>query len=192
MRRDAYARRDDAGQAHEAAPAPAPAPAIDGQAYRRVLGHYPTGVCAITACADDGTLSAMIAGTFMAVSLDPPLVGFLPARTSASWALIRAAGRFCANVLGADQHVERHQLSQSRADKCAGLRYRLSPNGSPILGDAIAWIDCVIEQVVDAGDHHLVLGRVLAMDVARTDGDPMIFLRGAFGAFAEAGVVPAP
>jgi len=158
---------------------------IDGKAYRRILGHYPTGVCAITAPAGDGTHAAMIVGSFTAVSIDPPLVGFLPLKTSSSWSSINKAGRFCANILGADQQAECRQLATTGADKYADIPFRMSRNGSPILEDAIAWIDCAIEQVIDAGDHHFVLGRVLSMEIAREDHDPMIFLRGKYGGFAE-------
>lgn len=159
--------------------------AIDDRAYRRVLGHYPTGVCAITAPSEGGVHAAMIVGSFTAVSIDPPLVGFLPLKTSSSWSSISRAGRFCVNVLGADQRAECRQLAATGADKYADLAFRMSRNGSPILEAAIAWIDCAIEQVIDAGDHHFVLGRVLSMEVAREAHDPMIFLRGKYGSFTE-------
>jgi len=158
---------------------------IDGQAYRHVLGHYPTGVCAITARSDEGAPIAMIVGTFTAVSIDPPLVGFLPAKTSSSWSSIEKAGRFCANILGADQLAECRQLSGRGCDKYADIEFGMSDGGSPILDKAVAWIDCAIDRVIDAGDHHFVLGRVLSMDVARTADDPMVFSRGRFGGFAD-------
>lgn len=180
MRADPCSRPGDAGAGSAAAHS------IDSQTYRRVLGNYPTGVCAITACSGDGVRAAMIVGSFTAVSLDPPLVGFLPAKTSSSWALIKHAGRFCANILGADQRAECLQLSTTGCEKYGDIRFRLSGNGSPILEGAIAWIDCAIEQVTDAGDHHFVLGRVLSTGIAREGDCPMIFLRGKFGGFAEA------
>src|SRR5690554_4284981 len=75
---------------------------IDSKALRTVLGSYPTGVCAISARVKGAPL-AMVVGTFTSVSLDPPLVGFLPARSSETWALLRGVERFCVNVLAADQ-----------------------------------------------------------------------------------------
>ena len=157
---------------------------IDGAIFRRVLGNYPTGVCAITAITADGVYAAMVVGTFTSVSLDPPLVGFFPDKRSTSWPQIEKAGRFCVNVLAADQQSLCRQLSTSGADKYADVDFVLSDNGSPILSSAIAWIDCNLEQVVEAGDHYLALGSVLALDVSREE-DPMLFFRGKYGGFAE-------
>jgi flavin reductase (DIM6/NTAB) family NADH-FMN oxidoreductase RutF len=157
---------------------------IDGATFRRVLGNYPTGVCAITAIADDGARLALVVGSFTSVSLDPPLVGFFPDKKSSSWPQIEKVGRFCVNVLGADQLSLCRQLSMSGADKYADVGFALSPGQSPILDSAIAWIDCTLDQVVEAGDHYLVLGRVEAMDVVREE-DPMLFFRGRYGGFAE-------
>ena len=71
--------------------------AFDSREFRRILGHYPTGVCAITAVSD-GRPVGMVVGSFTSISLDPPLVAFLPDRKSTTWAAIQAAGRFCVNV----------------------------------------------------------------------------------------------
>ncbi len=68
--------------------------------FRQVLGQYPTGVCVVTAIHPDGEAVGMTIGSFTSVSLDPPLVGFMPERTSSSWARLRECGtRFCVNIL---------------------------------------------------------------------------------------------
>ncbi|MCE7798558.1 flavin reductase family protein [Sphingobium sufflavum] len=157
---------------------------IDGQTFRRVLGNYPTGVCAITAVAQNGEHVVMVVGTFTSVSLDPPLVGFFPDRKSSSWPKIQGAGKFCVNVLGAAHQSLCRQLATSGPDKFTDVEFRLSGNGSPILASAIAWIDCTLEQVVETGDHYLVLGRVAEMEVVREE-DPMLFFRGKYGGFAD-------
>ncbi len=157
---------------------------IDGATFRRVLGNYPTGVCAITAVAASGEHVAMVVGTFTSVSLDPPLVGFFPDRKSSTWPKIESAKNFCVNVLGAAHQGLCRQLATSGPDKFTDVEYRLSANGSPILASAIAWIDCSLEQVVDTGDHFLVLGRVAEMEVVR-DEDPMLFFKGKYGGFAD-------
>jgi flavin reductase (DIM6/NTAB) family NADH-FMN oxidoreductase RutF len=163
---------------------------IDPAIYRKVLGNYPTGVCAITAVADDGVHAAMVVGTFTSVSLDPPLVGFFPDKRSQSWPQVARAGRFCVNILGADQQALCRQLAMSGQDKYADVDFTLSPNKSPILKDAIAWIDCDIAQVMEAGDHYLVLGRVIDMAVERESDDPMLFFRGCYGGFADLEAAP--
>lgn len=73
--------------------------ATDAARFRLILGHYPTGVCAITATQADRSPVAMIVGSFTSVSLDPPLVAFFPDKVSSSWPKIEACGGFCVNVL---------------------------------------------------------------------------------------------
>ncbi len=157
---------------------------IDPATFRAVLGSYPTGVCAITATTPDGTRAAMVIGSFTSVSLDPPLVGFLPDKASSSWPLIEAAGHFCVNVLASDQQDVCRRLAAKGPDKFAGVDVRLSQHGHPVIANAIAQIDCDIHAVIDAGDHWFVVGRVLSLDVVR-DEDPMLFHRGRYGGFAE-------
>jgi flavin reductase (DIM6/NTAB) family NADH-FMN oxidoreductase RutF len=158
---------------------------IDAAVFRQVLGNYPTGVCAITALADDGMHAAMVVGTFTSISLDPPLVGFFPDKKSSSWPMIERAGGFCVNILGADQQSLCRQLAKSGPDKYTDVGFHLSEGGHPILDSAIGWIDCTLDQVIEAGDHYLVMGRVVAMEVVRGSDDPMLFFRGKYGGFAD-------
>ncbi|MFA7585736.1 MAG: flavin reductase family protein [Novosphingobium sp.] len=157
---------------------------IDSASFRQVLGTYPTGVCAITALGSDGKPLGMVVGTFTSVSLDPPLVGFLPDKSSSTWPLIAATGRFCVNVLGSDQQAVCRQIAARGQDKFAGIDYALSQNDLPVIADAIARIECSIHSVTDAGDHWFVLGGVIAMEATRNE-DPMLFHRGRYGGFAE-------
>ena len=135
--------------------------------FRQVLGHFPTGVTVVTATTADGTPVGFTIGSFTSVSLDPPLVGFLPMVNSDRWAAINATGSFCVNVLGRTTRPSCAGSSRRAAsiDPFDGVAWQPSPiTGSPIIDGAIAWIDCAIEGVVDAGDHHFVLGRVLELE----------------------------
>ncbi len=156
--------------------------AIDSAQFRQVLGHYPTGVAVITATGADGEPLALVVGTFTSVSLDPPLVGFLPTRQSYSWQQIEATGHFAANIFGADQVAECAKLA-GRDDKFDGVEWSLSSGGLPVLTNAIATIECSIHAVQDAGDHVFVLGLVEALAVRR-EAEPMVFWRGRYGGFA--------
>ncbi|PBC35367.1 hypothetical protein CJ179_48075 [Rhodococcus sp. ACS1] len=156
---------------------------IDPGTFRNVLGHFPTGVVVITAI-DDGEPVGMAVGSFTSVSLDPPLVAFLPTKSSTSFPRIRSAGRFTVNVIGAaDQELVRN-FAISRADKFAGVEWTLSGGGSPILDRAVAWIDCDIETVDEAGDHFIVVGRVLDLAIGTGEG-PLLFFRGGYGRFDQ-------
>lgn len=155
---------------------------IDAADFRHILGHYPTGVSVITAAHDDGSPAAgMVVGTFTSVSLDPPLVAFLPDKKSSSWPQIKETGRFCVNVLGADQEALCRQFSARGGDKFEGVAWRPSPSRNPILEGIVAWVDCTIEQVVESGDHYIVVGRVVDLELEADDSSPLTFHRGRFG-----------
>jgi 3-hydroxy-9,10-secoandrosta-1,3,5(10)-triene-9,17-dione monooxygenase reductase component len=151
--------------------------------FRRVLGHFPTGVTVITADPPGHAPVGITIGSFTSVSLDPPLVGFLPQKNSQSWPFIEQSGSFCVNVLGEAQGDLCWKFTKMNDELYDGVDWRKAPSGSPILAGAIAWIDCDIEQVVDAGDHWFVIGRVRHLD--SSDGAPLLFFKGKLGTFAQ-------
>ena len=153
---------------------------IDPATYRQVLGHFPTGVTVITAALTSGPVG-MAVGSFTSVSLDPPLVGFLPGKTSSSWPGIEAAGTFCVNILADDQEHLCRVFASKAEDKFTGIGWTpAAGTGAPLLDGVLAWIDCKVEQVVEAGDHWFVIGRVLDLSVA-SEGKPLVFFRGGYG-----------
>ena len=156
----------------------------DRSTLRHILGHYPTGVCVITAVEPGGRAVAMVVGSFTSVSLDPPLVAFFPDRASSSWPAIRRAGRFCVNVLSSNQRELCRRFSARSGDKFADLAFRLSKGGSPVLDGIVAWIDCTLDAVHDAGDHFIVLGQICEFDIVRAE-QPLLFFRGRYGDFSE-------
>jgi len=164
---------------------------IDPSLFRQVLGHFPTGVTVITATNPDGRPVGFTIGSFTSVSLDPPLVGFLPMVTSERWKAIEASGSFCVNILGADQADLCWRFAKSSIEHpFEGVDYTTTPiTGSPLLAGAIGWIDCTIEQVVEAGDHVFVMGRVVELEHAHPDTDPnaLLFFRGKVGQFTAHG-----
>lgn len=166
---------------------------FDSKQFRTVLGHFPTGVTIVTGTGQAGAPVGFTIGSFTSVSLDPPLVGFLPMLSSTTWADIAPAGRFCVNVLSRDQAdlCWKFAKSDNDATRFDGVAWTQAPTGSPILDRAVAWIDCEVEQVYEMGDHYFVLGRVVALEAdADHDGDgphPLLFFKGALGGFAVEG-----
>ena len=157
---------------------------IEAAHYRQVLGHFPTGVTVITAIGSDGPVGLAV-GSFCSVSLDPPLVAFFPDKRSSSWPQIRQAGQFCVNILAEEQEDICRVFASKGTDKFSGLGWKpTGGSGSPRLDDVLAWIDCRIDAVHDAGDHEIVVGHVLALEVARNDAPgPLVFYRGGYGRF---------
>jgi 3-hydroxy-9,10-secoandrosta-1,3,5(10)-triene-9,17-dione monooxygenase reductase component len=155
------------------------ADAIDPADYRRVLGHFPTGVTLITAQDADGPVG-FACQAFSALSLDPPLVLFSVAHTSTTWPRIKRAGRFCVNFLTAAQGDTCRAFAVSGADKFRGVKWHESALGSPILDDVHGWVDCTIEAEHPGGDHTIVIGRIHSLD-AHSESEPLVFHRGSFG-----------
>lgn len=158
----------------------APAP-VDQATFRQVLGHFPTGVTVVTADTPDGPVGLAV-GSFCSASLDPPLVAFFPSRASSSWPRIERSGTFCVNVLAEDQEDVSRRFASKDVDKFAGLGWKPASSGSPILNDVLAWIDCDVDGVTEAGDHYCVIGRVRELDSVDGRG-PLVFYRGGYGRY---------
>ncbi|MEU3347496.1 flavin reductase family protein [Streptomyces sp. NPDC006700] len=156
--------------------------AVTPERFRHVLGHYPTGVTVVTACTPQGDPVGMTIGSFTSISLDPALVGFFPARTSGTFQAIRDFGSFCVNVVAEQHHELCARFAGPAGRRFQSLAWREAPSGAPVLDDALAWIDCDIEQITDTGDHHLVVGRVRALS-AEPVRRPLLFFQGGLGSF---------
>lgn len=154
---------------------------IDAARFREVLGHFASGVTVVTAAAEDPV--GFTCQAFAALSLEPPMVLLAPAKSSTSWPRIAQAGSFCVNILESGQEALARSFSVSGGDKFAGVAWEPAPaTGAPLLEGVIAWADCELEQIFDAGDHELVTGRVVALGVG--EGQPLLFYRGGFGSFS--------
>lgn len=145
---------------------------------RSVLGHFATGLTVITATTADGP-AGFTCQSFSSLSLEPALVTFSPARTSSTWPLLRAAGRFTVNVLPAEHQHLAAQFARSGTHKFAGVEHSLSPLGNPVLDQALAWVDCELHQEYDGGDHTIVVAAVRALS-ARADAEPLLFFKGEY------------
>lgn len=153
---------------------------IDQQRLRNVLGNFCTGVT-VVASVDDGEPVGMACQSFASLSLSPPLVLFCPSRASRSWARIARSGHFCVNVLAADQQDVSAVFGRPGESKFSGLDWSHSPNGAPVLDGVLTWVDCLVETVHSAGDHHVVVGRVTELGPAR-QARPLLFYRGDYTA----------
>ncbi len=158
--------------------APAPTLAPDARSFRAALGRFTTGVAFVTA-APDGEPAGLIVNSLTSVSLEPPLVSFCPSRRSLTWQRMRQTRRFGVNVLG--QHHEQFALraTPAGAKRFDGLDWSPGPGGTPLLTDALAILECRIVAEHAAGDHWIVIGRVV------TDTAPLVFFAGTFIAVQE-------
>jgi len=158
--------------------------AVDGARYRQVLGHFPTGVTVVTANTDDGPVGLCV-GSFTSVSLAPPLVAFCAGDSSTSYPRIETAGHFCVNILADDQEEIARVFADKGDSKFGGIGWRPSVvTGAPVINDVLAWIDCRIDAIHEAGDHWIVVGRVLDLEIGH-EGGPLVFFRGGFGRYSS-------
>ncbi len=169
---------------------------VDSDAFRAVLGQWPSGVTVVTTVRPEqqheGDLAAgwygMTASSFSSVSLDPPLVSVCLARTIPSHDLIDATGVFAVNILGKDQaEVGKRfagMLGGEVHERFAGLDFRTAATGSPVLADALGWVDCRVVYAYPGGDHTIFVGEVLAADTPRLTA-PLLFHSRAWGQFAD-------
>ena len=156
--------------------------------FRQVLGHFCTGVTVITALVDQAQPVGFACQSFAAVSLEPPLVLFCPSRRSATWPRIERVGHFCANVLTDGQRELSRAFGISAAtgtDKFAGLRWSPCSSGAPVLEGALTWIGCAVQAVHEAGDHFVVIGRVIELGECAPN-PPLLFYRGRYAAGVRA------
>jgi 3-hydroxy-9,10-secoandrosta-1,3,5(10)-triene-9,17-dione monooxygenase reductase component len=159
------------------------APTIDAAHFKAVVGHFASGIVIVTGMDGDEPVG-LTCQTFLSLSLEPPLVAFSPSRTSKSWPRIEGSGAFCVNVLSDEQEDVCRLFAQSGADKFKGVGWKPAASGSPRLADCLAWIDCHIDTIHEAGDHLIVVGRVVEIEhTAAHPIRPLLFFRGGYGSF---------
>lgn len=156
---------------------------VTERGFRDALGRFATGVTLVTIAGDSGPMG-FVANSFASVSLDPPLVLWSPARGSRRFAAFAAAPIYSIHVLALDQFavVERFARNGAGFD---GLPHDITPEGLPVLPDALARFDCRQQATHDGGDHLIILGLVTRF-VLR-DGAPLVFSQGAYGGFVHGG-----
>ncbi|GAA2585600.1 flavin reductase family protein [Actinomadura fulvescens] len=157
----------------------------DAATFRAVLGHFATGVVAVTGLAR-GEPAGFAVNSFTSVSLVPPLVAFCVAHTSTTWPDLRGSGRICLNILSEHQQAVSARLSASGGDKFRDLDWSGSPAGLPVLAGSLAWLECSVVAEHPAGDHDITVAHVHHLGahpgVPQTAG-PLVFFRGGYGSF---------
>lgn len=161
-----------------------PEAAARARQFRDVLGLFCSGVTVVTSVSD-GEPVGMTCQSFSSVSLEPPLVMFSPAKTSRAWPLMQRAGFFCVNILAADQSELSNGMATKGDEKFSGVAWRTASTGAPLLQGVLGYVDCTVHQVIEAGDHYVVIGRVKELgfgDGTDTSAkvDPLLFFSGKY------------
>lgn len=156
-------------------------PSTDSTSFRNALGSFATGVTVITTDSPEGPV-AIVANSFASVSLDPPLVLWSPAKSSKRFEHFAGARRFAIHVMGADQKdICRAVLGAKTAIRDVPMH--LSQCGMPIIEGALATFECNLEATHDAGDHVIIVGRVIK--AYHSAGAPLVFHSGKYAVLKE-------
>ncbi len=144
---------------------------------RAAMASYPTGVTIVSTRDASGAPLGLTVNAFTSVSLDPPLVLICIGRSSGSHDRLLVAGSFAVSMLSETQaEIAKRFSRQPSESRFEGVAWWPAPSGSPVLEGATAWIDCAIDNVMEAGDHTIILGRALACGSTTTPA--LLFHRG--------------
>ena len=152
--------------------------AIDPNYFRQVMGQVPTCVTVITAMVEEAPI-AMVIGSFVSVSLDPPLAGFFCTTGSYSWEQLKKADVLGVNVLGSHQIEVSNSCMRDLSERFDGLDWSIV-DGAPRIADTAAWMTLTPHEITAAGDHEFGLYNVTSMDMPDEPKSPVIFYGGAY------------
>ena len=154
---------------------------IDPYQFRDRLGRYASGITIIGGLVDEAP-AGFTCQSFYSVSIEPPLVSFCVMKASTSWPRIRPTNRFSVNVLSEGQQDVSKAFARSGSDKWFNINWQTSANGNPIIAETLMWLDCELFAEHEAGDHNIVIGRV--MQVSPPDwhdgARPLLYFNGQY------------
>ena len=150
---------------------------FDSALQRQIMGRFATGVTLVTARSDEKILG-MTANAVLSLSLDPPLILVSVNKKNQMRKFLKKSNYFAINVLRDDQEEISRRFATPGPKDFSDLELVESKTGSPVLVNALAFIDCQIVQVVPGGDHDMFIGKPLAGETR--DGNPLIFYSGQY------------
>lgn len=151
---------------------------LDPKFFRQVMGQVPTCVTVVTAMVDEAPI-AMVIGSFVSVSLDPPLAGFFCTNDSYSWEQLKKASTLGVNVLSESQIDVSNACMRDLGERFDGLDWEMS-DGAPRIADTTAWLTLTNPQIIPAGDHEFGLYTVATMHIPDEPQPPVIFYGGSY------------
>ncbi|RWJ05683.1 flavin reductase family protein [Mesorhizobium sp.] len=151
--------------------------------FKTVSSHWPSGVAVITTVGNDGTPHGLTMSAVISLSLEPMQYLISVDKKSSTLPLIKQCSRFCINFLNISQGDIGMKFASKADDKFAGINYRTSRFGLPLIVGAVSSITCALASVVLSGDHEILIGDVL--EIEHYGGEPLVHLRRAFHTVAS-------
>jgi flavin reductase (DIM6/NTAB) family NADH-FMN oxidoreductase RutF len=153
--------------------------------FRRVLGHFATGVTIVTTRDADGRPTGLTVSVCCSVSLDPPQILVCVDHKSQSYPALRDGARFAVNFLGDGHEDISRRFATTRLDKFDGVPHRLSGHGVPLLDGALAQLECRAVSRHLEGDHTILVG--LVEEARNSAGEPLLYYRGKYRRLGDVG-----
>ncbi len=129
--------------------------------FRATLSRFASGVTVVTALSPAGVPHGVTASSFTSVSLEPPLVQWSLRNESSSFAIFAKATHYAVSILADDQHAISERFSSPQINRFADLDVELGMHNLPLIAGALAWLECKLTATHLAGDHSILVGRVL-------------------------------
>jgi len=157
------------------------AQATSEQLFKEVMGNYPSGVTVVTTVDADGQPVGLTANSFVSVSIEPLLVLWCIDKRSGSLQAFEQSDYFAVNILAADQDTACWTFaSRTEPDRFSKYDWKWSDKKVPLLEGSFATFECEKHQVVDAGDHYILIGKVI--EIEKSNQEPMLYFRRKIGA----------
>ena len=160
-----------------------PETAIDEAEFRRALSRFASGVTVVTGRDRQGRARAITVSAFTSVSLAPPLILYCLGKSAYHFEAFAGAEAFAVNLLSLEQEALSNRFAREADDDLADVTLGTLVTGSPVLADCLATLDCETAAVHEAGDHLIMVGRVLALSVPADDQDgsePLVYFRSGY------------
>ena len=150
--------------------------------FRRVLGHFATGVTILTTTDAEERPTGLTVSAFCSVSLDPPQILVCVDHKSQSYPALRDGSCFAVNILSTDHESVSRRFATTRLDKFDGVPWSRGTLGAPLIDGALAQLECRTVSRHVEGDHTILVGRV--EEARNADGEPLLYFRGKYGRLA--------
>ncbi|SFO28895.1 NADH-FMN oxidoreductase RutF, flavin reductase (DIM6/NTAB) family [Cohaesibacter marisflavi] len=155
---------------------------IEATEFRKALGRFATGIAIVTTMDDRDAPVGLTVNSFNSVSLDPPLVLWSLDKSSNQMDAFCSSGFYGVSILAHDQQLASNLFAAMAEDRFEKVEWSAGQTGAPLIDGALARIDCKTEQIIEGGDHVILLGRVV--DIAVSEGDPLVYYGGGYRALA--------
>lgn len=143
------------------------------QQFKAALGNYPTGVTVVTTMNDDDVPLGLTVNSFASVSLDPLLILWSIDKRVSTYDYFVKSKKFAVHILASNQSEICYLFAARDIDRFSNCEWETSSHNLPILSDVAAVLQCEMYQAVEAGDHTILIGKVI--EISGQNEDPLLY-----------------